>query len=434
MTNHIRQAIDQNPMSTFQVVAVTLCVVGNMVTGFSILILPFTSPAIAEYWQLPPDILGTLLSASLVGMMLGALFIAPMADKLGRRGVLIVCMSLITAGLLLSALAGDKNMLMAARVVTGLGAGGSLAGFNTLVAEYSSNKWRDLGIGFLISIGSISGVLGGIVTAYFVANYDWRAAFVFGGLFAGFVTVGLAMWLPESADYLLARRPGNALDRINSLLDRMRIPTVSQLPEVQQFDSGKPGGIGALFTRSRIAISVLSWIAMLAMLMGFYFITSWTPKILVDAGWTMQESIMANILINAGGAFAGIGFGYASRFLGYRSAIYLALLLVSLLFVVFGFFGSNPSFRFVLAPTLGFFVYGAIVSQYALLPRIYESAIRNTGTGWATGVGRLGAIAAPYLAGKMLAAGWDGMDLYFVFSLTFIVSLAAVIGIWKLGD
>ena len=165
-----------------------------MVTGFSILILPFTSPAIAEYWQLPPDTLGTLLSASLVGMMLGALFIAPVADKLGRRGVLIVCMSLISAGLLLSALAAEKNMLMAARVVTGLGAGGSLAGFNTLVAEFSSNKWRDLGIGFLISIGSISGVLCGIVTAYFVANYDWRAAFVFGGLFAGFVTVGLAIW------------------------------------------------------------------------------------------------------------------------------------------------------------------------------------------------------------------------------------------------
>jgi benzoate transport len=434
MTIEIRQTIDESQMSTFQIVTVILCVFGNLVTGFSILILPFTSPAIADYWQLSPDALGTLLSASLLGMMFGAMFIAPLADKLGRRRILIVCMSLITVGLLLSGLASDSNMLMAARVVTGLGAGGSLAGFNTLVAEYSSDKWRDLGIGFLISIGSISGVLGGAVTAYFVAHYEWRAAFVFGGLLAGIVMVGIEIRLPESVDYLLARRPDDALNRINKLLHKMGISILVDMPKIQQTDPGKVPGIRALFSRSSFAISLLSWVAMLAMLMGFYFITSWTPKILVDAGWTIQESIMANILINAGGALAGLGFGYASRFLGYRSAICLALILVTVLFVIFGFFGADQSFRFILAPTLGFFVYGAIVSQYALLPRIYEPAIRNTGTGWATGVGRLGAIAAPYLAGKMLAAGWDGMDLYFVFALTFLVSLAAVIGIWKLND
>jgi benzoate transport len=434
VTSDIRKLIDDGEMSTFQVVTIILCVFGNLVTGFAILILPFTSPAIAEYWQLPPDVLGTLLSASLLGMMVGALFIAPTADRVGRRGVLIFCMVLITAGLLFSAYATDANMLMIARVITGLGTGGSLAGFNTLVAEYSSNKWRDLGIGFLISVGSLSGVLGGAVTAYFVSSYDWQAAFAFGAVLAGLMTLGLVLRLPESVDYLLARRPTGALTHINKLLARMNLAGIEELPEVRQTDSGRPPGIRTLFSNTRIATSILSWVAMLSMLMGFYFVTSWTPKLLVDAGWTIQESIMGNILINAGGAFAGIGFGYASRYFGYRAAVCLALIFVSLLFVVFGFFGADQSLRFILAPTLGFFVYGAIVSQYALLPRIYEPAIRNTGTGWATGVGRLGAIAAPWLAGQMLAAGWDGMDLYFVFALTFLVSLAAVIGIWKLAD
>jgi MFS family permease len=170
------------------------------------------------------------------------------------------------------------------------------------------------------------------------------------------------------------------------------------------------------------------------MFMGFYFITSWTPKLLVDAGWTIQQSILANIIINAGGVIAGLGFGFISQHIGYRWAIRIVLIFSSVFFVLFGLFGSDWSLRFILPLFMGFFLYGALISQYALLPRIYETAIRNTGTGWASGVGRLGAIAGPYLAGQLLASGWDGFNLYFLYAGCFIGSLIAVSMIWMKID
>lgn len=424
-----REQIDQNDMSPFQVTAVVICILAGIVAGFAILILPFTAPAIAESWNLPPDRLGALLSASLVGMMLGAIVIAPFADRIGRRKVLLFSMTLVTLGLLYSGFAGDATRLMIARLMTGLGIGGSLASINTLIAEYCSNKWRDLAIGIYISGGALAGILGGALTAYLVAHFDWSAAFVFGGLVSGLMTLGLALWMPESVDYLLTRRPGNALERINKLLGKMHIAAMDALPNASE-EAGEAGNIWIIFSRPYLLKSFLMWLSVFMVFTGFYFIMSWTPKLLVDAGWTLQQAIFATIVINIGGVLSGFGFGYLSPRIGYRWTIRGFLIFTCVFVLLFGWAGDDYSLRFVLPIFLGFFLFGTLTSQYSLLPRLYPTTIRNTGTGWATGIGRLGGMAAPYVAGQMLAAGWAGFDLYYVYAVTSLISLVAVSFIW----
>jgi benzoate transport len=428
---NFREQIDHNDMSPFQVTAVVVCILAGIIVGFAILILPFTAPAIADSWSLPHDRLGTLLSASLAGMMIGAIVIAPFADRIGRRKTLLFSMTLITLGLLYSGYAGDANTLMIARLLTGLGVGGSAASINTLIAEYCSNKWRDLAIGIFISGGALSGILGGALTAYVVANYDWSAAFVFGAIVSALMTISLVIWLPESVDFLLTRRPDNALQRINKLLKKMRLAAIDTLPDVSN-ESGENESIWIIFSKPYLLKSVFMWISIFAVFTGFYFITSWTPKLLVDAGWTLQQAIFATVVIKVGGVFSGLGFGYMSQRIGYRQAIRGVLIFTCVFFVLFGLAGDDYSLRFMLPLFLGFFLFGTLITQYALLPRVYETSIRNTGTGWATGIGRFGAMAAPYIAGQMLAAGWDGMDLYFVYAVTYLVSLIAVSVIWML--
>lgn len=429
----IKQLISERDMSGFQTVTVSLCILGNLVGGFAILILPFTSPAIAESWQLTHEELGTLFSASLLGMMLGSLFIAPVADKIGRRSIVIFSMTLISIGLLFSAFTTGGTSLMWARLFTGLGIGGSIASFNTMAHEYSSKKRHDLIIGLVVAIGGVSGIAGGVVTSYFITNYDWQAVFIFGGVFSAIITLTQFILLPESVDYLLVRRPEDALERINRLLTKMKYETISVLPEI---DTSKviTSSTSMIFSNQYLLKTIFMWISILSMFMGFYFITSWTPKLLVDAGWTIQQSILANIIINAGGVVAGFGFGIISQYIGYRWAIRIVLLLSSGFFVLFGLFGTDWSFRFILPSLLGFFLYGSLIAQYALLPRIYETAIRNTGTGWAAGVGRLGAIAGPYFAGLLLASGWNGFNLYFLYAGCFILSMIAVSVIWMKID
>lgn len=429
---NIRERINRGDMSRFQVTTVATCIVAGLIAGFAILILPFTAPAIAESWDLPPDELGMLLSASLAGMMLGALVIAPAADRVGRRVIVILSMTLITAGLLMSGFAADTAAMMMARLITGLGIGGSLASFNTLIAEFSSDRRRDLAIGLLISGGALSGILGGAVSAYFVATMDWNAAFVFGAAIAGLMTLYIHFSLPESVDYLLTRRPANALARINLLLRKMHLDPIDALPE-RVTDRRNAGERQAIFSRPYLLKSALMWVSIVMVFTAFYFITSWTPKLLVDAGWTLQQAILANVLINVGGLASGLGFGYASQSIGHRRAIPGALFLTAVSFVMFGVVGDDFSLRFVLPPLLGLFLFGTLISQYALLPRLYDASIRNTGTGWATGIGRLGAIAAPYTAGQMLAAGWEGFDLYAVFALAYLAAIVAVSVIFATG-
>jgi MFS family permease len=340
---------------------------------------------------------------------------------------------MITIGLLYSAFTRTVEALIAARLITGLGIGGTLASLNTLIAEYCSIKRRDLAIGTFISCGALSGILGGAVTAYFIVRFDWSAAFLFGASVSAVVTISLAIWLPESVDYLLNQKPGNALKRINVLLRKMHIDPIDTLPE-EIYSSIKPRNSWIIFSRGHLLKTLLMWVSIVMVFTGFYFVASWTPKLLVDSGWTMQEAILANIVINIGGLVSGLVFGYLSGKIGYRWTIRGTLFFAALSIVVFGLAGDNYSMRIILPLVLGFFLFGTLTTQYALLPRLYEAAIRNTGSGWATGVGRLGGMMAPFIAGLMIASGWEGFDLYFVFAITNLVALAAVSLIWSLTE
>jgi hypothetical protein len=147
----LRAAIDDGPMSRFQVLAVCLCVALNMLDGYDVLVMAFTASEVAREWSLSGYALGVLLSAGLVGMAIGSLLVAPWADRYGRRAVILACLGVITFGMLLSALAQQPSQLKALRVLTGVGIGGILASLNVITSEYSSRRWRSAAIGIQVT-------------------------------------------------------------------------------------------------------------------------------------------------------------------------------------------------------------------------------------------------------------------------------------------
>ena len=204
-------------MTPFQVNAVTICLLINFLDGFDVLAIAFAAPSIAADWSVAPTALGIIFSAGLAGMVVGALFLSPYADRIGRRPLILVCLAIIGAGMLGSAIADNVTQLVVWRLLTGLGVGGMLASLTTMVAEYSSDRRRQLAISVLQSGYPVGAIIAGIVSVWLLDSHGWRSIFVVGGVLS-LAMIPLVYWgLPESLQFLLNRQPGEGVNCVTEI-------------------------------------------------------------------------------------------------------------------------------------------------------------------------------------------------------------------------
>ncbi len=431
MNNDIRNSLDEGEMTRFQWTAVAVCIMLIMLDGFDVLVMAFTAASISAEWKLTGAQLGVLFSAGLFGMAAGSLFLAPWADRYGRQAIIVACLVLITGGMLASAWAGSATQLGILRAVTGVGIGGMLASVGVITAEYSSNKWRSTAVALQATGYPIGATIGGTIAAALLASHGWRSVFVFGGV-ATALMIPVVLWrLPESVDFLLARRPAGALARLNSLLGQMRRPELAALPPLpaQAAGAARPNGFAGLFAPGMLGSTLLIWSSFFLLMFSFYFALSWTPKLLVSAGLSAQQGITGGVLLNIGGIVGGSLFGFlASRInLGWLTAA--CMLLTSVSMAAFGWFTGHLGLAFVSAFAIGGFIFGSMAGLYAFAPIVYPAAIRTTGMGWSIGIGRIGAILAPLIAGMLIDRGWTPPSLYYAYALPLLVSMLTVLAL-----
>ncbi|MEQ1580624.1 MAG: MFS transporter [Steroidobacteraceae bacterium] len=427
MTARLRDAIESGAMSSVQVFAVALCTGLNMLDGFDVLVMAFTAAEVAKEWSLSGAQLGVLLSAGLFGMAGGSLFLAPLADRFGRRALIVTCLVLITIGMLLSAATTAPIQLAFLRALTGLGIGGMLASLSVITGEFASGKWRSASISAQVTGYSIGATIGGIIAGWLMANYGWRSVFAFGGVVSGVLIPVVLVALPESLDYLLARRPPNALSKLNSLLRKMGRPELEQLPPASEATSPTAQkGMKSLFTGQIGRSTLLIWTSFFMLMLSFYFFQSWTPRLLVAAGMSNQQGVTGGVLLNIGGIIGGAAFAWTSVKVGLKSLSSACMLLTAVASAVYAAFATGLVPAFTIALFIGMFMFGAMASLYSITPLLYPPEIRATGTGWAIGIGRIGAIVAPLAAGVLIDSGWQALNLYYVFAIPVVVAMVTV--------
>ena len=415
MTTDIKELINKSPMTTFQVVAVAICIVLNMLDGFDVLVVAFTAAELSKAWSLNATQVGVLLSAGLIGMSIGSLVIAPLADIWGRRVVVLGSLVFVTAGMLLSALASGLYALAALRVVTGLGIGGMLASLTVITSEYSSDKRRNLCISLYSTGYPIGAVIGGSVAAVLIASYGWRAVYAFGGVVSLLMIPLVVMRLPESLDFLLARRTAATLAKVNDVLQRTGHAQVSELPAVVR-ESHEQVGIAQLFGPALRTQTLRIWVAFFLHMFCFYFVVSWTPKLLTAAGLSAAQGISGGVILSLGGIAGGIVFGLLSSRFPLHVATAGFMLCAGIMMLGFGLTATSLQTALPMAFVLGFFIYGAMMGLYALTPQLHAPLLRGTGMGFAIGIGRFGGILAPTIAGVLLDAAWKPEQVYLAFA------------------
>ncbi|MDR2326087.1 MAG: MFS transporter [Acidovorax sp.] len=425
--NGLRAQLDHGPMTWFQWRVVALCMALSMVDGFDVMVMAFTASAVSAHWQLSGAALGFLLSAGLFGMAGGSLLLAPLADRWGRRPLILLCLMLAGLGMLASVWSQTPAQLAAMRVLTGLGVGGILACSNVMASEYASQRWRSLAVTLQSTGYALGASIGGSVALWLLSLYSWRSVFWFGGLCTLLIFLLACLALPESLDFLLARRPKAALRRLNALLVRLGQPVLGSLPlPAEAASKTRLHGPLQLFAPGLRRATLLVWLSFFSAMFGFYFVMSWTPKLLASAGLSAEQGVTCGVLLSMGGIVGTAVLGLlAARFAIHR--VLVVFMLFSAVLLCFLVANSGALWlSYALALLIGVFVNACVAGLYAISPLVYGSEVRATGMGWGIGVGRMGAIVAPLVAGSLLDASWSPGQLYVGCSLAFVLGALIV--------
>lgn len=350
---------------------VALCFAINMADGVDVTILSFIAPRLQAEWGIGPDIMGNLFSAGLIGMAIGGMLIAPMADRVGRRAVILAALALMSVGMVASSFSANVPTLFAMRVVVGAGIGTVLAAMAALAAESAPPHHRNLAVGIVQAGYPFAAVFTGLIVAKQLPIHGWQAML----LGAALLTVVLfpAAWavLPSSA------------------------------PSAKDGEGGK---VSLLFAPALRARTIALWCAVFFGLMVLYFIVSWIPKLSIAAGLSETNGIYAGALYNLGAFVGTMGMSVLALRVPLGRLVPTMLILAGVAMLVFGSVTMPVSLTLLVAFLIGVLLQGGYNGVWPIAAGAYPSEVRATGVGWAIGIGRGGAVVGPLLGGHLMAA------------------------------
>ncbi|WP_257944289.1 MFS transporter [Brevibacterium aurantiacum] len=417
-------------MSTYQWLIVGICTFLNALDGYDVLAISFTSNQVSEEFSLSGTALGLVMSAALLGMAIGALTLGPVADRIGRRNMTIIALIVNICGLFLSATATSATELGIWRIVTGLGIGGILVGTNVICAEYASRKRRGLVISIYTAGYGIGAALGGSVMVSLIATSGWRSVFILGGCLATLSLVLVLLLVPGSPSYLYNRRPENAVKKLTLIARRLghTEPVDLNATTAEQENKADDSGVLALFNRRNRRVTFVVWATFFIVMFGFYFVNSWTPRLMNESGLTDTLSMIVTVGLTLGGAIGSVAFGLFTSRWSTRSVLMSFSVLAAILMAVFIFTAQWIVLVIVVGVLVGMFSNGCIAGLYALTPQSYSSSLRSTGVGWGIGIGRFGAIIAPTATGAMLDGGWSPQAIYVFVGVVLLLAAVVLLG------
>lgn len=367
-----------------------LCFLVNMLDGFDIQAIAYVAPVVRAQWTLDAGTLGLLFSAGLVGMAAGSVLLGPLSDRIGRRRTIIGCVALFGTATVLTALARTPLEMALARVITGIGIGGVLPSLNTLVAEFAPERHRNTQVAVMHLGYPLGATAGGFLAAVLIPHWGWSGVFYAGGLATLALLPVLVAALPESE-----RRPAPARAGAH-----------------RAGADGQPGIAAALVSAVAARHTLALWGAFFMGYLALYFLITWTPTLLVDAGLALNQGIYAAIALNAGGAVGMLVLGEWSARRGQRRLIAAFFVASALGMALMGQLTGTLGLLIAVTTVVGFLGLGGLIGLYAVAARLYPASVRATGVGLAIGAGRVGGILGPGLGGLLMALGWS-MSAYF---------------------
>jgi AAHS family 4-hydroxybenzoate transporter-like MFS transporter len=408
----VSDLIDHRPMSSFQIGTVVLCGLVLVLDGFDAQVIGFLTPSISKSTGIPIHTFGPILSASLVGLMIGAMATGPIADRWGRKWLIILSAFSFGVFSILTARATSFNGLLILRFLTGLGLGAAMPNVVALSSEYIPKRMLAPLVTLLFTGMPLGSMICGLVSSAMLPTWGWRSVFCIGGVVPLAISVLLIAVLPESVQFLVVR--GKEPQKIRRILGRISPELVTaqmNLTSISRDQRREGVPVKYLFTEGRAVGTILLWLPNFMNLLLLYLLRSWLPALLTEAGMSISAGVTATTSLSFGGIVGCLAEGALMNSCGAYVTLLAEFGLAGLFMGALALINGSLPLVIAAAFTLGFLITGAQGGLNALAASFYPTSIRSTGVGWALGVGRVGSIVGPLVAGMLLSIGWTPREI-----------------------
>ena len=391
--------------------------------GYDLVIYGVVLPVLMKEWSLTPLQAGSLGSYALFGMMVGAMIFGPAADRFGRKWMIAICLILFSSFTFVNAFARNPFEFGLCRFLAGLGIGGVMPNVVALMTEYSPKKMRSTLVGIMFSGYSVGGMLSAGLGMYLIPRFGWSSVFYFAGIPLLLLPV-ILHYLPESVGFLLRSRRD---DQAGAMLSRLEPGFMPHAGDQYEMPTGKTRHVPllALFTEGRALSTVMCWVCFFMCLLMVYALGSWLPKLMTKAGYGLGSSLAFLLVLNFGAIFGAVGGALIGDRLHLKRVLTVFFVIAAVSISLLGVKNPTPVL-YLLVALAGATTIGTQILLYAYVAQFYPMAIRSTGIGWASGVGRSGAIAGPILGGALQAINLPLTSNFLAFAIPGVIAALAM--------
>lgn len=421
---NINTLIDEAKFTPFHWGVLFWCLMIIIFDGYDLVIYGVALPLLMQEWALSAVQAGLLASTALFGMMFGAMTFGTLSDKLGRKKTIMICVAIFSGFTFLGAFASNPVEFGILRFLAGLGIGGVMPNVVALMTEYAPKRIRSTLVALMFSGYAIGGMTSALLGAWLVPQFGWKIMFYI----AIIPLVALPLiwkFLPESLMYLTNKKE---IEQTRTIVQKispshqLNVDTEFVLNEVTKGDEAP---VKALFQQGRAFSTFMFWIAFFMCLLMVYALGSWLPKLMIQAGYSLGASMIFLFALNIGGMIGAIGGGALADRFHIKKVLTIMFICGAAALILLGF-NSPQIVLYTLIAVAGAATIGSQILLYTFVAQYYPSTVRSTGMGWASGIGRIGAIVGPVLTGALLTMNLPHQMNFFAIAIPGVIAALAI--------
>jgi AAHS family benzoate transporter-like MFS transporter len=422
-TTNAEEIIEKAKFNKFHGMLLFWAAVIMVFDGYDLTVYGAVVPIIMDEWNISAVETGMIGSYALVGMMLGALIFGTIADRFGRKKVILICTFIFSLFMLFAGLAPSPELFGLCRFITGLGLGGVMPNVIALVSDYSPKGTRSRMIATIMAGFSIGGVIAATLSMVIIPYFGWQSVFFFGAM-PLLLLPFLARSLPDTVGSHMKKKEYKQVKELLVKVNPLYSPKKRE-KFVMNGTEMSSSPVKSLFTERRASSTVMFWIAYFMSLLMIYGLNTWLPKLMNEAGFPLGSSLSFLLALNVGATVGAIMMGWLADLWGVKKALIMFYIVAAITIMSLGI-TSNMLLLYVLVAIAGATTIGSQNLANSYVSQYYPSSIRSTGLGWALGIGRIGGIVGPLLGGFLLASTLSLQLNFIVFALPGVIAALAV--------